>query len=83
MIVRQAGVGCIPRLLFVSLMEVTPMKQLGVLIAGLGLLSLLAPAQAELPPLIPRQVLFGNPVKTAPRISPDVKRFAYIAPGQK
>ncbi len=30
--------------------------------------------------LIPRQVLFGNPVKTSPKISPDGKKMAYIAP---
>ena len=31
-------------------------------------------------PLIPRAVLFGNPEKVNPRISPDGKRLAYIAP---
>jgi dipeptidyl aminopeptidase/acylaminoacyl peptidase len=31
-------------------------------------------------PLIPREVLFGNPEKVQPRISPDGKRLAYIAP---
>ena len=36
--------------------------------------------QAELPPLIPRNVLFGNPDKASPRISPDGKRLAYLAP---
>ena len=30
--------------------------------------------------LIPRKVLFGNPVKTNPKISPDGKRMAYLAP---
>lgn len=35
--------------------------------------------QAELPPLIPRQVLFGNPDKAGPQISPDGKRLAYLA----
>jgi dipeptidyl aminopeptidase/acylaminoacyl peptidase len=30
--------------------------------------------------LIPRRVLFGNPVKTSAQISPDGKRMAYIAP---
>ncbi len=30
--------------------------------------------------LIPRQVLFGNPVKTSPQISPDGTRLAYLAP---
>lgn len=31
-------------------------------------------------PLIPRDVLFGNPEKDAPRISPDGERLAYLAP---
>jgi dipeptidyl aminopeptidase/acylaminoacyl peptidase len=31
-------------------------------------------------PLIPRNVLFGNPVKAGPRISPDGTRMAYLAP---
>jgi dipeptidyl aminopeptidase/acylaminoacyl peptidase len=31
-------------------------------------------------PLVPREVLFGNPEKVQPRISPDGKRLAYIAP---
>lgn len=31
-------------------------------------------------PLIPRSSLFGNPVKSAGRISPDGKQFAFIAP---
>ncbi|GHO69888.1 peptidase S9 [Ktedonobacter sp. SOSP1-52] len=30
--------------------------------------------------LIPRKVLFGNPVKASPQISPDGKRLAYLAP---
>ncbi|MHC4609866.1 MAG: S9 family peptidase, partial [Planctomycetota bacterium] len=37
---------------------------------------------AELPPLIPRDVLFGNPDKVSPKISPDGQRLAYIAPDQ-
>jgi len=32
------------------------------------------------PELIPREVLFGNPVKTIPQISPDGKMMAYLAP---
>ena len=35
---------------------------------------------SETTPLIPREVLFGNPEKVQPRISPDGKRLAYIAP---
>jgi dipeptidyl aminopeptidase/acylaminoacyl peptidase len=31
-------------------------------------------------PLVPREVLFGNPEKVQPRISPDGNRLAYIAP---
>lgn len=37
---------------------------------------------ADLPPLIPREVLFGNPDKASPRISPDGKRLAYLAPDE-
>ncbi len=36
--------------------------------------------RAELPPLIPRKVLFGNPTKASPLISPDGKRLAFLAP---
>ena len=44
-----------------------------------------APPSATAPdlskvPLIPRTSLFGNPVKSAGRISPDGKQFAFIAP---
>jgi dipeptidyl aminopeptidase/acylaminoacyl peptidase len=39
----------------------------------------LAGAAAE-PELIPRVVLFGNPVKIFPQISPDGKMMAYLAP---
>src|SRR5262245_9997577 len=35
---------------------------------------------AELPPLIPRDVLFGNPERTSPGLSPDGKRLAWLAP---
>jgi dipeptidyl aminopeptidase/acylaminoacyl peptidase len=42
-----------------------------------------APAYAELPTLIPRKVLFGNPVKVGPQISPDGKTLSYIAPDDK
>jgi dipeptidyl aminopeptidase/acylaminoacyl peptidase len=56
------------------------MKHVGFFLAAAGLLAPLAPARAELPPVIPREVLFGNPVKASPRISPDGKRLAYLAP---
>lgn len=34
----------------------------------------------SLPPLIPRDILFGNPEQTRPQLSPDGKHLAYIAP---
>ena len=34
-------------------------------------------------PLIQRQILFGNPVKASPQISPDGIRLAYLAPSDK
>lgn len=42
-----------------------------------------AAAFAELPPLIPREALVGNPEKAAPKISPDGTRLAYGAPSNK
>ena len=30
-------------------------------------------------PLVPRQVLFGNPERVSPRISPDGKRLAFVS----
>jgi len=45
-------------------------------------LSHAAAVRAGLPPLIPRTVLFHNPEKTNPRISPDGKRLAYLAPDE-
>jgi len=45
----------------------------------LGLLTVL-PVMAQLPPLIPREVLFGNPERTSPRLSPDGQRISWLAP---
>src|SRR5262245_59634371 len=56
---------------------------LGFLLAAAALLILAVPAAAELPPLIPRDVIFGNPVKALPNVSPDGKRLAYLAPDDK
>ncbi|HYG68610.1 MAG TPA: alpha/beta fold hydrolase, partial [Anaeromyxobacteraceae bacterium] len=41
------------------------------------------PARAELPPLISREILFGNPERANPKISPDGKRLAWLAPDEK
>jgi dipeptidyl aminopeptidase/acylaminoacyl peptidase len=45
-------------------------------------LLLLIPAVsgAELPPPIPREIIFGNPQKQLPSLSPDGTRLAYLAP---
>ncbi len=37
-------------------------------------------AQGELPPLISRDLLFGNPERASPALSPDGKRLAWLAP---
>ncbi len=34
----------------------------------------------DLPPLIPRETIFGNPEKADPQVSPDGTRMAYLAP---
>jgi dipeptidyl aminopeptidase/acylaminoacyl peptidase len=57
------------------------MKRQLRLAAGVCFLLLFAAqAFAELPALIPRDVLFGNPEKAGPQISPDGKMIAYLAP---
>jgi dipeptidyl aminopeptidase/acylaminoacyl peptidase len=71
-------------------------KTKGLILAALAVLLIAGPAAAlsaqDLPPkgtgataqpLIPRQILFGNPVKAAPRISPDGLKLAYLAPSDK
>src|SRR3954453_4040936 len=39
--------------------------------------------RGELPPLIPRKVLFGNPVKALAQVSADGRHLAYLAPDKK
>jgi dipeptidyl aminopeptidase/acylaminoacyl peptidase len=39
-------------------------------------------AQAKLPPLIPRAVLFANPARTDPKVSPDGAQLSWLAPDQ-
>lgn len=51
-----------------------------VLAASTGIMFFVFAGAAAEPELIPRQVLFGNPVKTFPQISPDGKMMAYLAP---
>lgn len=51
-----------------------------VIICTLLMLSLSIADAGSLPKLIPREVLFGNPVKTRARLSPDGNFLAYLAP---
>ncbi|MEK6676092.1 MAG: S9 family peptidase [Planctomycetota bacterium] len=52
------------------------------MIAGALMVVPVVQALAELPPLIPRTVIFGNPDKAFPQVSPDGKRLAYLAPDE-
>jgi len=54
-----------------------------VLIAAAIVALVPAPSTAELTPLIPRDVFFGNPRKTSPQISPDGNVLAYLAPSDR
>jgi dipeptidyl aminopeptidase/acylaminoacyl peptidase len=54
-----------------------------MLLVAFTMLTTAVPASAELPPLIPRDVLFGNPDRAGPQISPDGKHLAYLAPDDK
>ena len=55
-------------------------RPVSIALAALAFSGAPATARAELPPLIPREVLLGNPERTSPRISPDGKRLAWLAP---
>jgi len=45
-----------------------------------AVLLLVLSARAELPSLIPRDILFGNPERAEPQISPDGSQIAWLAP---
>ena len=49
-------------------------------LACIFLLSVSAPAQNGLPPLIDREILFGNPEIARATISPDGKFIAFLKP---
>jgi dipeptidyl aminopeptidase/acylaminoacyl peptidase len=62
----------------------TPHRVPSLLILAACAAAFLAPAAArsELPPLVPREVFLGNPIKSQARISPDGKQLTYLAPSQ-
>ncbi len=56
---------------------------LGLVVAAAAFAALPAALSADLPPVIPRDVLFGNPERSQPRLSPDGQRLAWLAPDKK
>lgn len=84
---REVQMSCCPSLselgsipIFSLLLGGSVSRLLTPLASCVGLFVLPLPARAEPVPLIPRSVLFGNPEKAAPQISPDGKKLAYLAP---
>ena len=62
-------------------MRILRPPQISILLLTLiGLSSLTISCTSPDSDLIPREILFGNPVKTKPKISPDGKMMAYLAP---
>lgn len=49
------------------------------LLFGFSMALEVASARAELPPMIPRSVLFQDPAADSPRLSPDGRRLAYLS----
>jgi len=47
-----------------------------LLVVGCG------PSFVQSPPLIPREILVGNPERASPQVSPDGKIISYLAPGK-
>jgi dipeptidyl aminopeptidase/acylaminoacyl peptidase len=50
---------------------------------ALALLLSATPLPAQLPPLISRDILFGNPERASPKLSPDGQRLAWVAPDKR
>jgi len=59
---------------------VSALKRSTILSFAALLLAAPLAVRADLPPLIPRAVLFGNPEKASPQISPNGVMLAYLAP---
>ncbi|HEY4929967.1 MAG TPA: hypothetical protein VII23_00220 [Terriglobales bacterium] len=58
-------------------------RRISVVLITLWLVALASPLVAQekfTTPLIPREVLFGNPERTSPQISPDGTQLGYLAP---
>ncbi len=59
-------------------------RKFSLIIAVLTMTSTIPPPAsfAQLPPLIPRDTLLGNPERANPHIAPDGKRLAWLAPDE-
>src|SRR5690349_8924412 len=69
---------------FASFVKLTGMKRLARrMLPLLALLCTTTFMRAELPRLIPREYLFGNPERSSPQLSPDGKQIAWLAPDDK
>jgi dipeptidyl aminopeptidase/acylaminoacyl peptidase len=64
-------------------MSKSPVSGLARAAAALALLWTSAPLAAELPAVISRDILFGNPERASPKLSPDGQRLAWLAPDKK
>src|SRR5438094_3767480 len=54
------------------------MKRFHIITLVLALCS----ARSELPPLIPREIMFANPAQTDPKVSPDGSQLSWLAPDE-
>ncbi|PYJ26080.1 MAG: hypothetical protein DME91_00605, partial [Verrucomicrobia bacterium] len=54
------------------------MKRFHIITLVLALCS----ARSELPPLIPREIMFANPARTDPKVSPDGSQLSWLAPDE-
>ncbi len=64
-------------------MPKTPFSRCVRAAVTLALLIPFCPLSAQLPPLISRDILFGNPERASPKLSPDGERLAWLAPDKK
>jgi dipeptidyl aminopeptidase/acylaminoacyl peptidase len=61
---------------------ITLARKIAIVVAAIAMSAPISSSatRAELPPLIPREVLLGNPTRSQPTISPDGMRLGWLAP---
>ena len=60
-----------------------PIRRVALALTAAAGLAAPGSALADPAPLIPRNVIFGNPERATPQISPDGTKLAWIAPDKK